>query len=275
MGSLEEKLVKDKWVSPEQFALAGQEAKRLGKSIWVALAKLGILSQEDIAIFFAQESGIPYVRISDYRITDEVIRLVDEDFCRQNLLIPLFRIKNRLFVACANPLDTTVIDGLISKTGFDIEPLVANPDSITQAQDDYYGLEDRLFNLKRFILKQGSVRSLPFYRASERVSLNTPVWLCVEDKEMILHSSSPIEGTTRDISSGGTSIGLNVFLFIPPGIEVSLEFRPVKEPSLASSIKARGEVAYCRMEKGLRYFLGISFIEIEDSARCQLLKLAE
>jgi len=273
--SLEEKLIQDKRITPEQLALARKEAKRLGKSFWVALAKLGILSQEDIAIFFAQESGIPYVRISDYQITDEVIRLVDEDFCRQNLVIPLFKINNTLFVACVNPLDTTVVDSLLSKTGFDIEPLIASPYSISQAQDYCYGLEDRLFNLERFVLKQGAMRSLPFSRASERIPLKVPVWLCVEDKRLVLKYSSPIEGTTRDISSEGTAVGLNILLFIPKGAMVMLEFKSTKGSSFKSAIKTKGEVVYCRMEEGLRYFLGIRFIDIEDPVRRELLKLAE
>jgi len=273
MENLEEKLLRDNWVTLEQLALATQEAERLNKSIWVALAKLGILTQEDIAIFFAQESGIPYVRISDYQIRKEVINLVDEDFCRQNLVLPLFKIKDILFVACANPLDTTVIDELMSKTALDIEPLIANPDSIIQAQDYYYGLKNSLFALESFVRKQRPVHSLPFYRASERVPLNLPVWLTVEDDGLALHSSSPIEGITRDISYGGTSIGLNIFLFIPKGTIVMLEFRLGNEPSLTS--KAKGEVVYCRMEKGLRYFLGVMFLEIEDAVRNGLLRLVE
>ena len=60
MEELEQKLIQDKWVTTEQLALAAQESKRIGKSIWVTLVRLGILSEEDIAIFFAQESGIPY-----------------------------------------------------------------------------------------------------------------------------------------------------------------------------------------------------------------------
>ena len=266
MEGLEEKLIQDKWLTPEQLVLAAGEAKRLGKSIWVALVKLGILSEEDIAIFFAQRVGIPYVRITDYQISDEVIHLLDEDFCRENLVLPLFKIRNTLFVVCVNPLDTTVIDRLRRRTGFDIEPLIANSCSITQAQDYYYGLKQEVFDLERFILEQRSVRSLPFYRASERIALNLVVRLCVEDKGLILHYSSAIEGITQDISSDGTCMGLSVFLFIPRGTVVSLEF-------IGVGIKLKGEIIYCRMSKGLRYFLGVRFVEVEDRTRRELLKL--
>ena len=273
MEDLEEKLIQDKWVTPEQLGLAAQEAKRLGKSIWVALVKLGILSQEDIAMFLAQESGICYVRISDYEISNEVIRLVDEDFCRQNRIFPLFKIKNRLFVACANPQDTAITDNLMSKTGLDIEPLIANPDLISQAQDYYYGLQERHFDLHRFILKKRPMRSIPLYRASERISLNVPVWLYLETKELVLHRPSPIEGITRDISNDGTCVGLHISLFIPKGTIIRLEFRPSAKTSLKSTIKLRGEIVYCRMDKGRHYLLGVKFVQMQDNSRKELLKL--
>jgi hypothetical protein len=275
MEELEQRLIQDKWVTTEQLALAAQESKRIGKSIWVTLVRLGILSEEDIAIFFAQESGIPYARISDYQISEEVIHLVDEDFCRENLILPLFKIKNVLFIACANPLDTVTIDNLMAKTGYDIEPLIAHPRSIIQAHDSYYGLQDRFFDMQNFIIKQKPTRSLPFYRTSKRIPLNLPVWISVEDEELALSYSSPIEGITKDISSGGTAIGLHVFLYIPKGTIVSVEFRTGKESSHTSVIKAKAEIVYCRMEKGLRYFLGVKFVKIEDNARKELLKLAE
>ncbi|MFH1577460.1 MAG: PilZ domain-containing protein [Candidatus Omnitrophota bacterium] len=272
---LEERLIQDNWLTPQQLVLATHEAKRLNKSIWVSLAKLGILSQDDIAAFFAQESGIPYVRISDYQINSEVICLLEEDFCRQNSVLPLFKIAERLFVACANPWDTTVIDSIVTKGGFDVEPLIASPYSISQAQDYYYGHQEKIFDLRRFILKDKPACSMPFYRSSKRVPFNISVCLLVEAKEVVLNSSSPIEGTTQDISYNGTAIGLHIFLFIPKGTTVILEFRLPAESASPSIIKAKGEIVYCRMEKQLRYFLGVKFLAIEDNARSELLNLAK
>lgn len=276
MEELEAKLTQDNWVNAQQLILAKQEAKRCGKSIWVGLLKLGYLSEEDIAIFLAQESGITYVRVSDYEISDELIRLVDENFCRENQVIPLFKIKDRLFVACTNPLDTVLVDSLAKLTGCNIEPLMSSTHLITQAQDYYYGIEDRAFALEKFIRRQAPLHGLMFGRESERLPLNIPVLLKVEDKGLVLHYSSAIEGHTRNISQTGTAIGLHIFLFLPKGTNLSLEFKLAlglsQEPP--QIIKAKGEVVYCLMEKGQHYFLGIKFTELEDTARSQLLKLA-
>ncbi len=275
MEELEAKLIQDNWVNAQQLSLAKQEAKRLGKSIWVGLLKLGYLSEEDIAIFLAQESGIIYVRVSDYELSDEIIRLVDENFCRENQVIPLFKIKGTLFVACTNPLDTVLVDSLVKLTACNIEPLLSTAHLITQAQY-YYGIEDKAFTLEKFIVRRAPLHGLMFGRESERLPLNIPVLLKVEDKGLVLHYSSAIEGHTRNISLGGTAVGLHIFLFLPKGVELSLEFRPsqglLQEPN--QIIKAKGEVVYCLMEKNQKYFLGIKFTEIDEANCSQLLKLA-
>ncbi len=276
MEDLELKLIQDKWVSLEQFNLAKQETDKCGKSIWVGLLKLGYLTGEDVAVFFAQETNIAYVRISDYEIAPEVLSLVDENFCRENLVMPLFKVKDRLFVVFNNPLDTALVDRLAKLSGCDIEPLIASAESINQALDLYYGLEDRVFDIERFVMKQGPLRRISYWRESERRPLEIPVSIKIEDKNVVLHYSSPIDGSTRNISNGGTAVGLNIFLFIPSGTNVYLEFKLGGDLSSKSQqiIKAKGEVVYCRMEKGQRYFLGIKFIEIEDGARNKLLRLS-
>lgn len=277
MWELETRLVQDNWVTLEQLTLAQQEAARCGKSLWATLVKLGYLTEEDIVIFFAQETGIAYVRISNYKISREILGLVDEAFCRQNLIIPLFKVKNTLFVACSNPLDTALIDTLAKMTGCDAEPLITAGRSIIAALDYYCGIEDKIFALEKLVIKQAPLHGVTFWRESERVPLNIPVALKIEDEAVSLQYSSSIEGHTRNISAGGTAVGLYIFLFLPAGIKLSLEFKPslLMSESHGEVIKVKGEVVYCHMEEGKRYFLGIKFTDVEDEVRHKLIKLAK
>jgi hypothetical protein len=273
MQDLQAKLIQDNWITTQQFNLAKQETAKMAKSIWVALVKLGYLTPEDLAIFFAQETGIAYVRISDYEISPEVTSLIDEDFCRENLVIPLFKAEDRLFVAFSNPLDTALVDRLAKLTSFDIEPLISSADSISGALNIYYGPPDKDFVIEKFVMRQAPLRRLSFWRESERLPLEIPVSVKVEDKNVVLHYSAPVEATTRNVSAGGTAVGLHIFLFIPRGTKLLLEFKSVAQPT--QIIKAEGEVVYCRMEKGQRYFLGIKFTKIDENSRNQLLKLSQ
>jgi hypothetical protein len=275
MDKLEERLVRDRLISEEQLALAYQEAKHLKKTIWAALVKMDILTEEQIALFFSEELGIAYVRPNDYVIDEGLMEVVEEDYCRENMLIPLFKIDNLLYVAMANPLDTTVLDGLSSRAGCIIEPLVAAPGAILQAIDNTHGIKDRFSFLQKLILRQKPLQALPFSREAERIPLSIPVKLKVESEELVLRSKVAVDGLTKDISSGGTAVGLEIFLFLPKGSAVSMDFQ--QDPSVFSSpkgITAKGEVVYCRMEKGRQYFLGIKFTQVDKEALVSLMKEA-
>lgn len=275
MNELESRLILTNLVKPEQLTIAGQEAARCGKSVWAALARLGYLSEEEIALFFAQEAGIAYVRIADYKVAHEVLGLLDETFCRQNSVFPLFKVKSSLFVACGNPLDAAITDTLARMTGLDVEPLVSTPRSITQALDHYWGPEDRVFEMEKLIARQAPLKGVKFFRESERVPLDVPVALKIEDDSVILNASSFIEGHTRNISAGGTAVGLYTFLFLPRGTRLALEFKPnLMSPQSLGSITVKGEIVYCRMEKSRDYYLGIKFIQESREVKSELMKLA-
>lgn len=277
MQDLETKIVFDNWVTIQQLNLAKQEASKAGRSVWSFLVKFGYISEEGLFLFFAQESGIPYVKIPDYKIKPEILNLFSEDFCRQNSVLPLFKVKDLLFVACSNPLDSALTDSMAKMSGSSIEPLVASAHSIIKALDSYYGPEDRIFDFEKFIVKQPPLQGISFIRESERLDLEMSVNIkIIDDKSLSLHYSSPIEGYTRNISRNGTALGIQACLFLPKGIELSLEFKP--QDSLVTQgkvIKAKGEVIYCRMERGQRYFFGIKFTEIEEDELIRLFKFAQ
>jgi hypothetical protein len=65
-----------------------------------------------------------------------------------------------------------------------------------------------------------------------------------------------------------------VFLFLPRGIYVSLEFKLEKEGGEPRIIRAKGEIVHSHMEKGQRYFLGIKFVTIDKNEVQELIALS-
>jgi len=272
MKNIEDRMVQDKIITKEQYSRAKEEAYKCQKSFWSSLVKLGFLSGDDLTVIFAQESGVPYARISDYKLNPEVMKLLEEDFCRQNSVIPLFKINGVLFSACANPLDTAFMDNLARILGLEIEPLFAPEEAIIKALDSYYGPQDKAFSAVELIIKQPALEGLPFWRESERLSLNVPVSITIDDTSLVNPCCQPIESFSRDISRNGAALGIEILFYLPKGAKISIDFKPPQSPQ---PIKARGEVIYCRMEKGKSYFLGIKFSQISSQSLAQLLKLAE
>jgi hypothetical protein len=273
MENLEDRLVSEKRITPEQLYKAKQEAASSAKSIWPTLIKLGYLSEEEIALFFGEACGIPYVRISDYKISQETLSLIDEDFCLQNLAIPLFKIKDTLFVACGNPLDMALMDGLKKMSGYFIEPLIATAHSILSALDLYWRLEDKNFAAAKFITKQDSIVGFGLWREAERLNLKLPVDIRLSEEPIILSSSQPIDCNTYNITKDGTAVGLGLSLFLPKGLKIDLEFRLDQNAGEPSGLKAKGVIVHSRMAGQKQYLLGVKFIEIADNNRSRLLGL--
>lgn len=275
MAELAMRLIEKGLVTSGQLNSAEKEASKNKKSVWSALIKLGYLSEEDMTLFFAQESGITYVRVSEYKVDEEVVRLLHETFCRQHILIPLFQVKETLYVACSNPLDTMAIDDAAKMSGCTIEPLVACVRSIKAALDEYFGPPDEDFMIEKLVFRQPPLQGITFKRESERLALNIPAVLTVLDKSVALRASSRIEGYTRNISASGAALSLRVLLFLPKGINIALELKP--EQTIFKSgaiIKTIGEIIYCNMEQGKHYLVGIKFKKIEHEELEKLIKLA-
>jgi hypothetical protein len=275
MRDLEVRAIESKIVSPQQFALANQIAKKTGKSVWSTLINLGLLKEEDVIVFFSQETGIPYIKISDYKISSDVLQLLDEDFCRENLVIPLFLIKDTLYVATYKPLDISLQDTLNSRTAHHCELLFSSPSSIEEAINLYYGFKDRFSEVSEMLMSQRPLHSIPHYRSSERIPLNIPLLLKVEDKDFILNNPAPILGKIIDVSLSGTGLGAEIPIFIPKGLIVTLEITlPNREDSLVSDIVAKAEVIYSRFMKRDSYHLGLRFTEFKKPDRERLLRFA-
>ncbi len=275
MEGLESKLINCGLITTQQALQAEKEALACRKALSAILVKLGFVTEEGMAIFFADECSIPYIRVSDYVISTDALKILDENFCRQYMVIPVFKIEKSLFVAMNNPLDTALMDNLFKITGLDIEPLIASGTEILKNINLYYGPEEKSFDVEKFIINQNTIKCMPFHRESERLNLKIPVSLTVDDKNFALRGSSSIDGFTRDISNGGTAIGLEVFFFLPKGANLILEFKLSQDlKSTEEIIKAKGQVVHYSMGKNKRFLLGVQLVDIDRSDRNKLLKLA-
>jgi len=273
MERIEEKLLEGKWVEPWQLDRAKVEAHNQGQSLWANLVKFGFFSEEDFALFLAQECGIPYVKVSDYAIDQAVLHLVEENFSLQNQIIPLFKLDNTLFLACSNPLDSGLLDSVSKMTGCVIEPLVSEAHAILGALDLYWRLEEKNFELAKFIIKQNTVQGFVQWRGAERLSLKLPFKLKILDDAITLLSRRVITGNTLNISSDVNAIGVLAPIFLPPGVIILISLEVKQDKGIPDRlIELRGEIVRSAMIKPREYLLGIKVRNISEAVREELMR---
>jgi type IV pilus assembly protein PilB len=104
-------------------ALSEQSAKqtRLGE----ALLELGFVDEEQLLPYLAAQLGIPAVRLREGLIDPSVVRLIPRPVARDMRVLALFKIRNTLTVAMAEPQNLEQIDEIERLTGLEVRPVCA------------------------------------------------------------------------------------------------------------------------------------------------------
>lgn len=131
-------------ITEEQLgtALEMQKTEKKGEKLGSVLIELGFTTEQQIMEALQQQLGIESVDLSNIRIQDEIIKMIDESVLRKYSLIPFaFSEKNPniLKVAMSDPLDIRAMDDISIITGFQIERCVTVQSDIAAAIDRYYG----------------------------------------------------------------------------------------------------------------------------------------
>ena len=117
-------------------ALAHQ--KDHGGLMGQVLIKLGMVTEEDVALALTAQYGFPYLPLDNYEIDVALTSLIPERIAREYCLIPIDRIGNALTVAMADPSNTEAIEDLELLTGSTVQAFVSTPSTILRAIERYY-----------------------------------------------------------------------------------------------------------------------------------------
>ncbi|MEO0321972.1 MAG: type IV-A pilus assembly ATPase PilB [Myxococcota bacterium] len=135
---LGELLVRQKRISLEQLRAAQESQRSDGVSLGYALAKMGVITDEEITEFLSQQYRVQAIDLSEYEIEPEVIKLIGQDVAERHKIIPVSRAGSSLIVAMADPSNLHAIDDIKFLTGYNVEPVVASEAAIFAAIERTY-----------------------------------------------------------------------------------------------------------------------------------------
>ncbi|WP_160721997.1 GspE/PulE family protein [Bacillus sp. USDA818B3_A] len=139
-------LIEEGLITEEQLQSTLNE-KEPSQKIGDALIQRGYLTEQQLVEVLELQLGIPHVSLFQYPFDTNLFSLISKESARRNLIIPLKKEANKLFVAMANPMDFIVIDDLRLSTGFQVEPAISTKDDILRAINKYYNVDDGLDEL--------------------------------------------------------------------------------------------------------------------------------
>lgn len=138
-------LVETGLITEEQLQAALAE-KASGQKLGDTLLQKGLITEQQLIEVLEFQLGIPHISLYRYPFDTKLFNLIPKEMAKRNLVIPLKKEGEKLFVAMADPMDFFTVDDLRLSTGFYIETAIATKDDIIRAINKYYdsneGFED-------------------------------------------------------------------------------------------------------------------------------------
>ncbi|WP_227396728.1 GspE/PulE family protein [Jeotgalibacillus aurantiacus] len=108
------------------------------------LIKESIITERQLIEVLEFQLGIPHVELNRYKIDVDLIQLIPSELAKENLIIPLKKERNKLFVAMADPMDYFAIEELRMATGCQIEPSIAAKDDLNRYVVKFYDIQNSM-----------------------------------------------------------------------------------------------------------------------------------
>lgn len=132
-------LVELNLITKRQLDEAISQQSESGERIGSILIRLGYLSEKELSdVLMLQETLTSRSSLTEFPIDVNVLRLLSETFVKQNLVIPLLLVGNRLVVALNQADNISLIDRISLLTGYRIIPLSFRQEDLQLAVVYFY-----------------------------------------------------------------------------------------------------------------------------------------
>ena len=136
---LGDQLVKDGVISAEQLSSALAEQQRTNRMLGELLVEQNVIGSGTLVRTLAKCLGIPGCQLRHGLIDPQVFKLVGADEAERLKVVPMFKVRDTLTVAMAEPQSLPAIDRLRALTGCRIRPVLALEANITEFVRKYAG----------------------------------------------------------------------------------------------------------------------------------------
>ena len=107
-----------------------------------ALLERGLITEQQLIEVLEFQLGIPHVSLYQYPFETQLFSMITKEMAKRNLIVPLKKEEDKLYIAMADPMDYYLINDLEIVTGFQIVPTIATKDDIIRVIDKYYDMDE-------------------------------------------------------------------------------------------------------------------------------------
>ncbi|MBX3384276.1 MAG: Flp pilus assembly complex ATPase component TadA [Phycisphaeraceae bacterium] len=233
---LGDKLLEDGVISAEQLSAALVEQQRSNRMLGELLVDQGIINSTMLVRTLAECLGVPGCHLRHGLIDPQVFKLVGAEESERLKVIPMFKVRETLTVAMAEPQSLPTIDRLRQITGCRIRPVLALEPNILEFVRKYAGgdvnvdafltslAESDLEVVERESIDEGPATDLDRLVAGSPIVnlVNVAMLTAVRDKASDIHIEPDKRGTRIRYRVDGT---LRDLMKPPPGMHAAIVSR--------------------------------------------------
>ncbi len=135
---LKDILLADPNCSKELIEEAVEEQDRTGKPFWEVVLNCGVTTNRRLLELIAESLGTEVISLKDVEVPLEVVKLISPEIANGYGVLPIEKTGSVLKIVMRNPLSYQAVDDLRFVLGFDVQPLIADPEDVEAGLEKYY-----------------------------------------------------------------------------------------------------------------------------------------
>ena len=135
-SGLSERLVAEQLISSAGIAEVGEQARTQGLTLIQELLSGGHVDSASLAAIISEEYGVPLFDLRPMVSEHIPVDLVPQSLIRKHQALPIFRRGNRLFVAIADPTNTSALAEFKFATGIATDSIVVEHQQLSEVIDE-------------------------------------------------------------------------------------------------------------------------------------------
>ena len=131
-------------ITEEHLQLALEEHRNTPKSLGRVMIDLGYIRERDLVRALAEQVGLEFVDLTEYRIDAAATALLPEALCRRYRALPIGEEDGKLLVAMSDPANVYALDDIRTITGREVRPVVGTANDVERAIAKFSGMGERV-----------------------------------------------------------------------------------------------------------------------------------
>jgi MSHA biogenesis protein MshE len=134
-------------ITEEQLQIALKEQKSTGQRLGRVLTELGFVDEDEMLNLLSRQLSIPYVDLSQFDFSSDLVRLLPETMARRFRAIVLENRGTDYLVGLVDPMDIFAVDELSRALKNNVQQAVVRESELLKALDVVYRKTDEIANL--------------------------------------------------------------------------------------------------------------------------------